>query len=160
MVQYKHELKNKTSLGVLVLLVVISSFSILGTGKTQAYAEFDKSGNYVCNPFAKGLESNIYIDTVHKLNERLTDYTRAHPNATITEQHDVMIQDQQTWDLYNKSKECISSIGINPDDIITLSTNVTQAITVPEFGMLSPIVIIVAIIGSITIYKKFLPRSV
>jgi hypothetical protein len=152
-------LKKKTSL-VLVLLVAISSFSILGTGKTQAYAEFDKSGNYVCNPFARGLETNIYSDIVHKINDKMTMYMKTHPNATVTEQHDVMLQDQQTWNLYNKSKECISAIGINPDDIIALDTNVTQAITVPEFGMSSPIVAIVAIIVSIVIYRKFLSRSI
>jgi hypothetical protein len=152
-------LKKKTSLAILVILVV-SSFSILGTGKTQAYAEFDRSGNYVCNPFERGLETNIYSDMVHKINDKMTMYMKSHPNATLAEQHDVMLQDQQTWNLYNKSKECISAIGINPDDIIALDTNVTRAITVPEFGALSPIVVIVAIMASIVIYRKFLSRAI
>jgi hypothetical protein len=131
------------------------SYSIPGIDKTPAYAEFDKSGNYVCNPFERSLETNIYIDTVNKINDKMTTYTRTNPNATMLEQHDVIIQDQKTWDLYNKSRECITSIGINPDDVITFDTNVTHAITVPEFGSSSLALTTVAIITSIVIYKRF-----
>ena len=144
----------KTPLAVLILLV-LASFSILGIDKIPAYAEFDKSGNYVCNPFERSLETNIYIDTVNKINSKMTTYTRTNPNATMLEQHNVMMQDQKTWDLYNKSKECITSIGINPDDVVTLDTNVTQAIAVPEFGSSSLALATVTIITSIIIYKRF-----
>ena len=147
-------MKGKFSLAALVLLVIISLVSISGTGKTQAYAEFDKSGNYTCNPFARGLETNIYADTVHTINDRMTLYLKTHPNATTQDRYNVAMLDQKTWDLYNKSKECISAIGVNPDDIISLNPDVQQAIAVPEFGASDPIVII-AIAFSITIYGKF-----
>lgn len=153
-------MKEKTSLATLILLVSVSLFSISGTDKTQAYAEFDKSGNYTCNPFERGLETNIYADTVHAINDRMTSYLRDHPNATMQDKYNVAMLDQQTWDLYNKSKECISAIGVNPDDIISLNPDVQQAIAVPEFGASAPIIAIVAIMTSIIIYSKFLPRSV
>jgi hypothetical protein len=147
-------LKKKTYLATIILLAVVS-FSISGTDKIQAYAEFDKSGNYVCNSFTRGLETNIYADTVHTINNKMTLYMKAHPNATISEQHDVMVQDQKTWDLYNKSMECISAIGINPDDIISLDPNVKQAIAVPEFGTSAPILATVAVMTGIVVYRKF-----
>ena len=130
-------------------------FSSISTDKTHAYAEFDKSGNYVCNPFTRGVETNIYADTVHQINDKMTLYMKTHPNATISEQHDVMVQDQKTWDLYNKSMECISAIGINPDDIISLSPGVKQAVAVPEFGTSAPILAAIAIMSGIIVYRKF-----
>lgn len=148
-------MKEKVTLATLVLMVIISLFSMSGTGKTQAYAEFDKSGNYTCNPFARGLETNIYADTVHTINDRMTLYLKTHPNATTQDRYNVAMLDQKTWDLYNKSKECISAIGVNPDDIIALNADVQQAIAVPEFGASAPMIIIIAIISGIVIYKKF-----
>ena len=153
-------MKERVTLATLVLLVIVSLFSISGTGKTQAYAEFDKSGNYTCNPFARGLETNIYADTVHAINDRMTFYLKTHPNATMQDKYNVAMLDQKTWDLYNKSKECISAIGVNPDDIIALNADVQQAIAVPEFGASVPIIAIVAIMTSIIIYSKFLPRAI
>jgi hypothetical protein len=152
-------LKEKATFATLVLLVIVSLFSSSGTGKTQAYAEFDKSGNYTCNPFARGLETNIYADTVHTINDRMTLYLKTHPNATTQDRYNVAMLDQKTWDLYNKSKECIAAIGVNPDDIIALNADVQQAIAVPEFGASAPIIAIIAIISGIVIYKKFLPRT-
>lgn len=152
-------MKEKATLATLVLLVIVSLFSSSGTGKTQAYAEFDKSGNYTCNPFARGLETNIYADTVHTINDRMTLYLKTHPNATTQDRYNVAMLDQKTWDLYNKSKECISAIGVNPDDIIALNADVQQAIAVPEFGASAPMITIIAIISCIVIYKKFLPRT-
>jgi len=152
-------LKEKALLATLVLLVTVSLYSISGTDKTQAYAEFDRSGNYTCNPFARGLETNIYADTVHAINDRMTLYLKTHPNATMQDRYNVAMLDQKTWDLYNKSKECISAIGVNPDDIIALDPNVQQAIAVPEFGASVPIIAIVAIM-TIIIYTKFLPRAI
>lgn len=153
-------MKKNISFATLVLLVIVSLFSISGTDKTQAYAEFDKSGNYTCNPFARGLETNIYADTVHAINDRMTLYLKTHPNATMQDRYNVAMLDQKTWDLYNKSKECISAIGVNPDDIIALNADVQQAIAVPEFGASVPIIAIVAIMASIIIYSKFLPRAI
>ena len=153
-------MKEKVSLATLVLLVTISLYSISGTDKTQAYAEFDRSGNYTCNPFARGLETNIYADTVHAINDRMISYLKTHPHATMQERYNVAMLDQKTWDLYNKSKECISAIGVNPDDIIALDPNVQQAIAVPEFGASIPIIAIVSIMTSIIIYTKFVPRTV
>lgn len=122
----------------------------------SAYAEFDTSGNYVCNPFARSLETNIYMDIVHKINDKMALYLKTNPNSTMLQQHDVMMQDQKTWDLYNKSRACISDvIGANPDDIISLTTNVQQAIAVPEFGLFSPMMVMIAILGSIIVYRKF-----
>ena len=148
-------MKERATLATLVLLVIVSLFSMSGTGKTQAYAEFDKSGNYTCNPFARGLETNIYADTLHTINDRMTLYLKTHPNATTQDRYNVAMLDQKTWDLYNKSKECISAIGVNPDDIIALNADVQQAIAVPEFGASAPMIIIIAIISGIIIYKKF-----
>jgi hypothetical protein len=153
-------LKERATLATLVLLITVSLFSIAGTDKTQAYAEFDKSGNYTCNPFARGLETNIYADTVHAINDRMTFYLKIHPNATMQDKYNVAMLDQKTWDLYNKSKECISAIGVNPDDIIALNADVQQVMAVPEFGASVPIIAIVAIMASIIIYSKFLPRVI
>lgn len=153
-------MKERITLATLVLLITVSLFSIAGTDKTQAYAEFDKSGNYTCNPFARGLETNIYADTVHAINDRMTFYLKIHPNATMQDRYNVAMLDQKTWDLYNKSKECISAIGVNPDDIIALNADVQQAMAVPEFGASVPIIAIVAIMASIIIYSKFLPRVI
>ena len=153
-------MKERIALATLVLLITVSLFSISGTDKTQAYAEFDKSGNYTCNPFARGLETNIYADTVHAINDRMTFYLKIHPNATMQDKYNVAMLDQKTWDLYNKSKECISAIGVNPDDIIALNADVQQAMAVPEFGASVPIIAIIAIMASIIIYSKFLPRVI
>ncbi len=153
-------MKERITFATLVLLITVSLFSISGTDKTQAYAEFDKSGNYTCNPFARGLETNIYADTVHAINDRMTFYLKIHPNATMQDKYNVAMLDQKTWDLYNKSKECISEIGVNPDDIIALNADVQQAMAVPEFGASVPIIAIVAVMASIIIYSKFLPRVI
>ena len=138
---------------LLVLLpLAFLSFSIFDTDKTSVYAEFDKSGNYVCNPFERSLETNIYIDTVSKINYKMTLYAKTNPIATPQEQHDVILQDQKTWDVYFKSRECISALGINPDDIATLDTSVQQAIAVPEFpsGM---VLFSLSMISLIALYK-------
>lgn len=148
-------MKKKTSIALLTIFAAVASFSVSNTDKVHAYAEFDKSGNYVCNPFTRGVETNIYADTVHKINDKMTLYIKTHPNATIAEQHDVMVQDQVTWDLYNKSLECISAIGINPDDIVSLNPEVKQAIAIPEFGSLATTLATVAIMASIVVYRKF-----
>ncbi len=153
-------MKERITFATLVLLITVSLLSISGTDKTQAYAEFDKSGNYTCNPFARGLETNIYADTVHAINDRMTFYLKIHPNATMQDKYNVAMLDQKTWDLYNKSKECISAIGVNPDDIIALNADVQQTMAVPEFGASVPIIAIVAVMASIIIYSKFLPRVI
>ena len=151
-----HDILAKRVLVLFILLSVLLPFSILGTGKTSAYAEFDKSGNFVCNPFGSSVETNIYMDIVHKINAKMSLYMKTNPNATALQQHDVMMQDQQTWDLYNKSRTCLADvIGANPDDIISLTPDVQHAITVPEFGMFSPMVVMIAILGSIVVYRKF-----
>ena len=151
-----HDILAKRVLVLFILLSVLLPFSILGTGKTSAYAEFDKSGNFVCNPFGRSVETNIYMDIVHKINAKMSLYMKTNPNATALQQHDVMMQDQQTWDLYNKSRTCLADvIGANPDDIISLTPDVQHAITVPEFGMFSPMVVMIAILGSIVVYRKF-----
>ena len=135
---------------------VLASSFVLGTGNTLAYAEFDKSGNYVCNPFARSLETNIYMDIVHKINDKMTLYLKTNPNSTLLQQHDVIMQDQKTWDLYNKSRTCISDvIGANPDDIVSLTPNVQQAVAIPEFGLFTPMVIMIAILGSVIVYRRF-----
>jgi len=149
-------LAKKVLLVLLVLLSILLPFSILGTSKLSAYAEFDKSGNFVCNPFGRSLETNIYMDIVHKINDKMSLYMKTNPNSTVLQQHDVMMQDQKTWDLYNKSRTCLADvIGVNPDDVLSLTPNVQQAITVPEFGMFSPMVVMIAIFGSIVVYRKF-----
>jgi len=151
-----HDILAKRVLVLFILLSVLLPFSILGTGATSAYAEFDKSGNFVCNPFGRSVETNIYMDIVHKINAKMSLYMKTNPNATALQQHDVMMQDQQTWDLYNKSRTCLADvIGANPDDIISLTPDVQHAITVPEFGMFSPMVVMIAILGSIVVYRKF-----
>lgn len=149
-------LAKKILLMLLILPSIVLPFSILGTGSMSAYAEFDKSGNYVCNPFGRSVETNIYLDVVHRINDRMTLYMKTNPNATALQQHDVLMQDQKTWDLYNKSRTCLTDvIGANPDDIISLTPDVQQAITVPEFGVLTSMVVMVAILGSIVVYRKF-----
>ncbi len=82
-------------------------------------------------------------------------FTKTHPNATLQEQHDNIFQDQKTWNLFLKSKECISALGINPDAIAPLNPDVQQAIAVPEFGSLALIVITISLIGVITISARF-----
>lgn len=149
-------LAKKILLMLLILPSIVLPFSILGTGSMSAYAEFDKSGNYVCNPFGRSVETNIYLDVVHRINDRMTLYMKTNPNATALQQHDVLMQDQKTWDLYNKSRTCLTDvIGANPDDIISLTQDVQQAITIPEFGVLTSMVVMVAILGSIIVYRKF-----
>ena len=149
-------LTKKIILVLLILPSVLLPFSILGTDNMSAYAEFDKSGNYVCNPFGRSVETNIYMGVVHQMNDRMTLYLKTNPNATVLQQHDVLMQDQKTWDLYTKSRACLADvIGANPDDIISLTPNVQQAITVPEFGAVSSMVVMVAILGSIVVYRKF-----
>ncbi len=145
-----YRLKNKK---ILVLLsLTLLSFSISNTDKRPAYAEFDQSGNYVCNPFERSLETNIYIDTVSKINYKMELYSKTNPIATPQEQHDMILQDQKTWDLYFKSRACISSIGINPDNIATLDASVQQAIAVPEFPFAS-LALIAAIVPIILISR-------
>jgi len=149
-------LTKKILLMLLIIPSVLLSFSILGMGKTSAYAEFDKSGNYVCNPFGRSVETNIYMNVVHQINNKMSFYLENHPNATVLQQHDVIMQDQKTWDLYNKSRTCLADvIGENPDDVVSFTPNVQQAIAIPEFGVFSSMVVMVAILGSILVYRKF-----
>lgn len=147
----------KKKITVLVLLPLILFF-MSNVGKAPAYAEFDKAGNYVCNPFARSLETNIYTDTVSKINYKMTLYTKTNPLATPQEQHDMILQDQQTWNVYYKSKECISAIGINPEDVATLDASVQQAVAVPEFPfallVLISAVIPVILVSRLKIGKK------
>src|SRR3989442_15869019 len=97
---------------VITPLVLLLSFSTVGTGRTSVYAEFDSAGNYVCNPFKKELETNIFISVVNQINQQLEFYTRSYPNSTAQEQHDFIMKYQKTWDVYNKSKQCIEALGI------------------------------------------------
>jgi hypothetical protein len=133
-----------------ILLFIFTTICITG----DAHAEFDKFGNYVCNPFNTGLETNIYTSTVNQINYKMDSYLNAHPNATLEQQHDVLIQDQKTWDLYNKSKQCIDSLGVNPDKVASLSYKVNQAIAVPEFGPVAGMVIAISIVSVVIISRK------
>ena len=137
------------------LIILLFSFSTIGIGRTSVYAEFDSAGNYVCNPFKKELETNIFISVVNQINQQLEFYTRSYPNSTAQEQHDFIMKYQKTWDVYNKSKQCIEALGINSDEVASLSEHVKQTIAVPEFGLFSSIVVTLAMIGSIVIYRKF-----
>ena len=121
------------------------SLSVSSTDKIFAYAEFDKNGIYVCNPFERSVETNIYIDTVSKINYKMEIYTKTNPTATIQDRHDVILQDQKTWDLYFKSRDCISALGINPDEVASLDTSVQQAIAVPEFPLASLALIVATV---------------
>jgi predicted secreted protein with PEFG-CTERM motif len=120
----------------------------------DAHAEFDKSGNYVCNPFNTGLETNIYTSTVNQINYKLDSYLNSHPNSTLQQQHDVIMQDQKTWDLYNKSKQCIDSLGVNPDRVAPLSYKVNQALAIPEFGLVAGMIIAISIASVVIISRK------
>ena len=140
---------------VIISLVVLLSFSTVGMGRMPAYAEFNSAGNYVCNPFKGELETNIFISVVNQINQQLEFYTRSYPNSTAQEQHDFIMKYQKTWDVYNKSKQCIEALGINSDEVASLSEHVKQTIAVPEFGLFSSIVVTLAMIGSIVIYRKF-----
>ncbi len=124
-------------------------------GRTHVYAEFDSAGNYVCNPFKSDLETNIFISTVNQINVKLEFYKRSYPNSTEQQQHDFIMSYQKTWELYNKSKACIEALGVNPDQTASLSEHVKQIVAVPEFGLLSPILVTFAMIASIVIYRKF-----
>jgi hypothetical protein len=124
-------------------------------GGPFAYAEFDKAGNYQCNPFRTDIETNIYISIVQQINNYLHSYTTSYPNSTAQEQHDFLTKNQIIWDLYNKSRLCIENIGINPDDIALVSQNVKHAITIPEFGSLSGMIFLVSTIGVIIGSRRF-----
>ncbi len=120
----------------------------------DAHAEFDKSGNYVCNPFNVGLETNVYTSTVNQINYQLDSYLLSHPNATLQQQHDAILQDQKTWTLYDKSKQCIDSLGVDPNKVGPLSYKVNQALAIPEFGSIAGMIIVMAIVGVIVISTK------
>jgi hypothetical protein len=90
-----------------ILLVVFTMIYITG----DAHAEFDKSGNYVCNPFNTGLETNIYTSTVNQINYKMDSYLNAHPNATLEQQHVVMIQDQKTWVCTTSQSSALTHLG-------------------------------------------------
>lgn len=139
----------------ILLPLGLISFFVPSMDNLLVFAEFDSAGNYVCNPFERSLETNIYTDTVSRINYKMELYSKTNPLATPQEQHDAMLQDQKTWDLYYKSKACISSIGINPDDIATLDPAVQQAVAVPEFSLMSYVVITISITGSMIIYRIF-----
>ncbi|TLX83782.1 MAG: hypothetical protein E6K98_04280 [Thaumarchaeota archaeon] len=139
----------------IIPLVLLFSFSMVGMTRVSVYAEFDSAGNYVCNPFDSGLETNIFISTVNQINEKLEFYKRSYPNSTEQRQHDFIMSYQKTWDLYNKSKACIEALGVNSDQVAPLSEHVKQAIAIPEFGLIPPIVVTLAMIASIVIYRKF-----
>ena len=133
-----------------ILLFVFSTITIT----SNAYAEFDKSGNYVCNPFNTGLETNIYASIVNQINYKLDNYLISHPNSTLQQQHDVVMQDQKTWDLYNKSKQCMDILGVNPDSVVPLSFKVNQVLAIPEFGPVVGVIIIVALVSVVIISRK------
>lgn len=122
-----------------------------------AYAEFDSGGNYVCNPFKKSLETNIYINTVEQINYQVALYSKSYPTATLQQTHDFITADQNTWSVYLKSRECITALGIDPDKVAPQSPLVQEAVAVPEFGLLAPLVVTVGIVGSIVILRKFTP---
>lgn len=124
-----------------------------GTGG-PAYAEINSAGYYVCNPFNPGLETNIYTSTANQINYKLDSYLLAHPNATLQEQHDVIMQDQKTWDLYTKSRQCLDSLGGEPDKVAPLSYKVSQAVAAPEFGPVAGIIIAISLVGAIAISKR------
>ena len=50
---------------------------------------------------------------------------------------------------------CIEALGVNSDQVAPLSEHVKQAIAIPEFGLIPPIVVTLAMIASIVIYRKF-----
>ncbi len=133
-----------------IVLLVFSTGHII----SNAHAEFDKSGNYTCNPFKVGLETNIYTSTVNQINYELGIYITSHPNATLQQQHDVIMQDQKTWDLYDKSKQCIDSLGVDPNKVGPLSYGVTQALAVPEFGPVAGMIIGLALVGVVIISRN------
>ena len=138
---------------IVIPLVLSLFFSVAGITRTPVYAEFDSAGNYVCNPFKKDLETNIFISTVNQINQQLAFYKRSYPNSTEQEQHDFIIKYQKTWEVYNKSKICIEALGINSDQIASLNDDVKQAIAVPEFGMLGVVVLSIATFFGIMISR-------
>jgi hypothetical protein len=141
---------------VIIPLVLLFSFSMVGMNRTYVYADFDQAGNYVCNPFKTELETNIFISTVNQINEKLEFYKRSYPNSTEQQQHDFITSYQKTWDLYNKSKACIEALGVNSDQVASLSEHVKQAIAVPEFGLMQVLVLSIAVgVGILTFRTRF-----
>ena len=130
---------------VFIALILLLSFSAIGIGRMPVYAEFDKAGNYFCNPFKGELETNIFISIVNQINEKLEFYKRSNPNSTIQEQHDFIMKYQNTWGLYNKSKACIEALGINSDKTAPLNADVKEAIAIPEFGVLGVVSLSIAV---------------
>src|SRR2546426_12748769 len=133
----------------IIPLVLLFSFSMVGMTRVSVYAEFDSAGNYVCNPFDSGLETNIFISTVNQINEKLEFYKRSYPNSTEQRQHDFIMSYQNTWQLYNKSKACIEALGINSDKTASLNEDVKQVIAVPEFNMLGIVALSIAVCLSV-----------
>jgi predicted secreted protein with PEFG-CTERM motif len=64
------------------------------------------------------------------------------------------MQDQKTWDLYNKSKQCMDLLGVNSDSVAPLSYKVNQALMIPEFGPVAGMIIAISIASIIIISRK------
>ena len=131
------------------------SISTVGPERMSVHAEFDNAGNYVCNPFKTEVETNIYISTVQKINNNLYLFTQSFPNSTLQQRHDVIVNDTKIWDLYNKSKQCLVSLGINPDKVTPLSESAKQAVAIPEFGSLSIAILLISLVSTIIFKKRF-----
>jgi len=115
---------------------------------TGDYEYIDGSGNH----FIKNVGEQ-YQYLVNGYNNAANSIKSSNPTISLDDLHTHLAQGQG----YQKMmalENCFQTNGINPDSIAPMNSNLSQVVTIPEFGSLSSLVAVISISGIIMISKR------
>ncbi len=136
--------------------VLLSVFAV----DNKAYGAFDAYGNYYCNPSNIELEKIIYRSAVNTLNDAVQSYLGLDPSPTTQKLHNYIVQStsgsvEPTFNIMHKAKSCLESNGVDPASVAEPNSFIIKFAYAPEFGFVPGMVIIIGLIGSLVIQKKW-----
>ena len=148
---------------IFVIFILAALVSMSSGYKMFAFAVLSDNGTFSCNPSDMNLEKASYKHVVSFLNSGIIIDKKLDPNISEQQLHDNLVgamgaSGYKSVDLYNKERLCLSSNGIDPDSVATLSDETIKALnygtTIPEFRSIVGFVTVVAIISVIITTRK------
>ena len=153
------------------IILVLFSLILLGpVGIT--YADYGEGGKWFCNDLRPEFEKNDYKDLVRGFNNIAEQYFTKDPKATMSEKGDYLIS--QGLESIGQQAACIKDVhGIDPDSVAMFSPEVQEVFsynmgklietaptlvanaTVPEFGSIVLLIMVISIIAVIVSTRKF-----
>ncbi len=137
----------------------------------MAQADYGEGGEWFCNSQRPEFERNDYESTIEKFNHLSLIYLKNNVGISLEEKGDYLIGD--SLDVIGKKAICLKEVGgIDPDSVekfspevqevfsanmdklIETSPALVQYATIPEFGSIVMLILIISIVGVMISTRK------